>query len=249
MNGIQRFLALPVAALMAFAASPAIAAQYAIIKTTMGSMVVELDDERAPISVENFEAYAKNGFYANTVFHRVMPGFMIQGGGFDHHGNYPAGLHDKSGHQEMRPPITNEWKNGLKNMRGTVAMARLGNQPDSATAQFFINLKDNGFLDQARDGAGYAVFGKVIAGMDVVDRIAQVPTSTINRMQNVPTTEVRIDSVEIVSKDAAMKVAEGAKLAAATRRLATAETELAAAQAEVDAARKALEAAKSEDSK
>ena len=94
MNGIQRFLALSVAVFTAFAASPALAAQYAIIKTTAGSMVVELDNDKAPISVANFEAYATDGFYANTVFHRVMPGFMIQGGGFDHHGNYPAGLHN-----------------------------------------------------------------------------------------------------------------------------------------------------------
>ncbi|MAC19744.1 MAG: peptidylprolyl isomerase A [Phycisphaerae bacterium] len=249
MNGIQRFLALSVAVFTAFAASPALAAQYAIIKTTAGSMVVELDNDKAPISVANFEAYATDGFYANTVFHRVMPGFMIQGGGFDHHGNYPAGLHNKSAHQDMRPPIANEWRNGLKNMRGTLAMARLGNQPDSATAQFFINLKDNGFLDQARDGAGYAVFGKVIAGMDVVDRIAQVPTRTINNMQNVPTTEVKINSVEIVSQEAAMKFAGAAKLDAAKQRLADAEAKLSNAQAELEAARKALEAAKAEDSK
>ena len=110
---------------------PALAAQFAVVETSDGAFIIELDDEKAPISVENFERYAKDGFYTNTVFHRVIPGFMIQGGGFDHHGNYPSGLHNKGSHQELRPPIANEWQNGLKNMRGTVAMARLGGQADS----------------------------------------------------------------------------------------------------------------------
>ena len=227
--------------LVLFLVPSAFAAQYAVVDTSDGPFIIELDDQKAPISVKNFEQYAKDGFYTNTVFHRVMPGFMIQGGGFDHHGNYPNGLHNKGSHQELRPPIANEWQNGLKNMRGTVAMARLGGQADSATTQFFINLENNAFLDQPRDGAGYAVFGKVIAGMDVVDRIAQVPTARLAGMADVPTREVRINSVRILSKDEAMKVAAEAKMKAAEARVEMASAAVAKAQAELEAATKACE--------
>ena len=217
------------------------AAQYAVVDTSDGPFIIELDDQKAPISVKNFEQYAKDGFYTNTVFHRVMPGFMIQGGGFDHHDNYPSGLHNKGSHVKLRPGIANEWKNGLKNMRGTVAMARLGGQADSATTQFFINLENNAFLDQPRDGAGYAVFGKVIAGMDVVDRIAEVPTARLAGMANVPTREVRINSVRILPKEEAMKFAAEAEMKAAEARVETARAAVTKAQAELEAATKACE--------
>ena len=220
---------------------PVLAAQFAVVETSDGAFIIELDDEKAPISVENFERYAKDGFYTNTVFHRVIPGFMIQGGGFDHHGNYPGGLHNKGSHQELRPPIANEWQNGLKNMRGTVAMARLGGKADSATTQFFINLKDNGFLDQPRDGAGYAVFGKVIQGMNVVDAIAQVPTARAAGMGDVPTREVRINSVRILSKEEAMKVAAEYEIKTAEARVKAARTAVAEAEAELEAATRACE--------
>ena len=221
--------------------APGFAAQYAVVDTSDGAFIIELDDEKAPISVENFELYAKDGFYNGTVFHRVIPGFMIQGGGFDHHGNYPTGLHNKGSHVELRPPIANEWQNGLKNMRGTVAMARLGGRADSATTQFFINLKDNGFLDQPRDGAGYAVFGKVIAGMEVVDRIATLPTARLANMNDVPTREVLIKSVQILSREEAMKVAAEADIRAAEARVEAARSQVAAAEAELEAATRACE--------
>ena len=124
------------------------------ISTSLGDIVLELDGEKAPITVLNYVQYAQDGFYDGTVFHRVMSNFMIQGGGF-------TTEMDKK-EEGLRPGITNEWTNGLKNVRGSIAMARLGNQPDSATAQFFINVVDNPGLDQARDGAAYAVFGQVV---------------------------------------------------------------------------------------
>ena len=191
-----------VVALATLAVAPtALAAKYAAIRTSLGPIVVELDDEKAPVTVENFLTYAKDDFYDGTVFHRVMPGFMIQGGGFDHHGNYPGGLHQKGEGHGIRPPITNEWRNGLKNMRGTLAMARLGNQPDSATAQFFINLKDNGFLDHSSptpQGWGYCVFGRVVEGMDVVDKIRKAPTGSHGMHQDVPVDTILIESVELL---------------------------------------------------
>ncbi|MCG6962972.1 MAG: peptidylprolyl isomerase [Acidobacteria bacterium] len=140
------------------------------LKTSKGLVVIELDREHAPKTVDNFLAYVKSGFYDGTIFHRVIPGFMVQGGGFT------SDMKQKA----TQPPIRNEAANGLKNLRGTVAMARTG-QVDSATAQFFINLVDNGFLDH-RDstpgGFGYCVFGHVVEGMDVVDAIAATPTET-----------------------------------------------------------------------
>ena len=158
--------------------------------TSLGKITLELNAEKAPKSVANFMQYAKDGFYNGTVFHRVIPGFMIQGGGFD------AKMSQKS----TRSPIENEAKNGLKNQRGTIAMARTSN-PHSATAQFFINHVDNNNLDYPSfDGWGYAVFGKVTAGMDVVDKIAQVPTGNSGMHQNVPQTPVVIESVKIISE-------------------------------------------------
>jgi peptidyl-prolyl cis-trans isomerase A (cyclophilin A) len=209
-------------------------ASYATIKTTLGTIVVELDDEKAPISVANFKMYAKEGFYDKTLFHRVIPGFMVQGGGFDHHGAYPQTMHKKPG---AKAGIKNEWTNGEKNQRATLAMARLGNQPDSATNQFFINLADNDFLDQPRDGAGYAVFGKVIGGMDVVDKIAGVPTTTFTiggqRMGDVPTKPMMIESIAFVTKAEADEAM-----------VADAQARVDALQAELDAAKKTLEALK-----
>ena len=150
----------------ALAAAPAFA-QKVKLDTTAGTIVMELDAAKSPKSVANFLQYVKAGHYDGTIFHRVIPNFMIQGGGMT------TDMKEK----ETRPPIALESRNGLTNQRGTVAMARTSD-PNSATAQFFINVKDNDFLNQAnsRDGNGYAVFGKVIEGMDVVDKIRVTPT-------------------------------------------------------------------------
>jgi peptidyl-prolyl cis-trans isomerase A (cyclophilin A) len=164
------------------------------IKTTEGDIVLELDAEKAPITVDNFIRYAKEGFYNGTIFHRVMKDFMIQGGGF---------TIDMEKKEPSRPGIKNEWKNGLGNKRGTIAMARLGNQPDSATAQFFINVVDNPMLDQPRDGAGYAVFGKVVEGMDVVDKIRNTQVAKHPKYSSpqpvTPVVPVVIQSVDVLS--------------------------------------------------
>ena len=159
------------------------------LQTNFGAITLELDAEKAPKTVENFLAYVKAGHYDNTVFHRVIGSFMIQGGGFDKEmKEKPTGA-----------PLINEGKNGLKNLRGTIAMARRAD-PNSATAQFFINHKDNPSLDYPQpDGAGYAVFGKVTKGIEVVDKIAQVPTGNRGMHQNVPVTPVVIESVKILS--------------------------------------------------
>jgi len=133
------------------------------METTLGTIVLELDANKAPISTDNFLKYAESGFYNGTIFHRVMSNFMIQGGGFT------ADMDKKT--EGMRPMVKNEWRNGLSNQRGTIAMARLGGKPHSASSQFFINVVNNKGLDQPRDGAAYAVFGKVVEGMDVVDKI------------------------------------------------------------------------------
>ena len=158
--------------------------------TSMGVIEVELDARKAPLSTENFLAYTKAGFYNGTIFHRVIPGFMIQGGGFT------PDMQQKG----VRGPIKNEAANGLKNLRGTIAMART-NIPDSATSQFFINHKDNAALDYRGpqpDRIGYAVFGKVVKGMDVVDKIAAVSTGRRGPHGDVPVTPVVIQSVEVV---------------------------------------------------
>jgi peptidyl-prolyl cis-trans isomerase A (cyclophilin A) len=157
---------------------------YVKMATTLGDITLELNREKAPISTDNFLKYVDKKFYDGTIFHRVIPDFMIQGGGFT------PEMNQKSG----EPPIKNEWQNGLKNVRGSIAMARTSD-PDSATSQFFINLKDNGFLDQPRGGAAYAVFGKVVEGMDTVDKIKAVATTTKAPYENVPETPVVIKSV------------------------------------------------------
>ncbi len=156
------------------------------MKTTMGNIEIELFNDKAPISAKNFEAYIKDNFYNGTIFHRVIPGFMIQGGGMD------VNMLEKP----TKAPIQNESYNGLKNARGTLAMART-NKPDSASSQFFINTVDNDFLNRSQMNAGYAVFAKVTKGMDVVDKISQVPTINFGMHQNVPKQAVEIISVNI----------------------------------------------------
>ncbi len=146
-----------------------------ILTTTVGEITIALFDQRAPITVKNFLAYVDSGFYNGTIFHRVIPSFVIQGGG------YTPDMQRK----ETFPPIENESRNGLRNWRGTLSMARTSD-PNSATSQFFINLVDNRNLDYGPRGPGYAVFGVVMEGMDIVDRIAQVPTETKDVFQNVP---------------------------------------------------------------
>lgn len=159
-----------------------------LMETSQGKITIELFRKEAPLSVKNFLSYVKGGFYNGTVFHRVMPGFMIQGGGFT------AEMMQKS----TSRPIPNEAPNGLKNDRGTIAMARTSD-PDSATSQFFINLVDNNGLNRPQpDGFGYAVFGKVIEGMDVVDKIAAVKTGVRRGMNDVPVESVEIKSVKIL---------------------------------------------------
>ena len=163
-----------------------------VMETSKGTIKIELDKEKAPISVDNFVAYVNDKFYDGTIYHRVIPNFMIQGGGFDQNMNQ----------KPTKPPIKNEAGNGLKNTRGTIAMARTG-VVDSATAQFFINVKDNDFLnhrDETMQGFGYAVFGKVIEGMDVVDKIKDVKTGNKNGMQDVPveTVDPRLEKIEAV---------------------------------------------------
>lgn len=158
------------------------------LQTSMGDIVIELDEQKAPITCINFLAYVKEGFYDGTVFHRVIPKFMIQGGGMT------VDLAQKP----TLASIKNESTNGLKNDRGTIAMARTDN-PDSATSQFFINLVNNTFLDYASAAKpGYAVFGKVVEGMDIVDKIAAVQTTTKGMNQNVPVTPIIIQSAKIV---------------------------------------------------
>ena len=161
-----------------------------IMRTTLGDISLELDSERAPKTVENFIAYANDGYYNGTIFHRVINDFMIQGGGFE------TGMNQKP----CGSPIENEADNGLKNDYGTVAMARTMD-PHSATAQFFINIKDNDFLNHTApnsQGWGYAVFGKVVDGMDVLDKIKAVATGSAGGHQDVPLDDVIIESVEVV---------------------------------------------------
>ncbi|MCW5577937.1 MAG: peptidyl-prolyl cis-trans isomerase [Dokdonella sp.] len=180
----------PAAAAKQATAEPApAAAPKVLMKTSLGDITLELYPDKAPKSVENFLAYAKSGFYDGTVFHRVIAGFMIQGGGFT------ADLRQK----KTRAPIAIESKNGLSNLRGSLAMARTMD-PNSATAQFFINTVDNPRLDYAGDGnPGYAVFGKVIAGMDVVDKIRAVPTGAKAPFaSDVPLTPVVIEKVTVL---------------------------------------------------
>ena len=156
------------------------------IKTTMGNIEIELFDDQAPISAKNFKSYVQSNFYNGTIFHRVIPGFMVQGGGMD------AKMLEK----QTRAPIQNESSNGLKNERGTLAMARTNN-PNSASSQFFINVANNDFLNKASGNPGYAVFGKVTKGMEVVDKIVTVPTGRYGMHQDVPKSPIKILSVTI----------------------------------------------------
>ena len=158
--------------------------------TNLGSFDLELDAKAAPKTVANFERYVKEGFYNGTLFHRVIDGFMIQGGGFE------AGMQHKEGHA----PIENEAMNGLKNDKYTIAMARTSD-PHSATSQFFINVSDNDFLNHtvpSGQGWGYAVFGRVVKGFDFIDRIAKVKTGSSRGFQDVPKEDVVIEKAEII---------------------------------------------------
>jgi peptidyl-prolyl cis-trans isomerase B (cyclophilin B) len=158
--------------------------------TNMGTITIDLDAERAPETVKNFLQYVKDGHYDNTVFHRVIDGFMIQGGGFE------PGMRQKP----TRDPVANEAKNGLKNERGTVAMARTGD-PHSASAQFFINIADNAFLNHTAptpQGWGYCVFGRVTEGMDVVEKIKAVRTGSKGMHKDVPVEDVVIERAEVI---------------------------------------------------
>ncbi len=177
----------PAASLPPADTSPTVLVQ---METTMGTIVLELDRLNAPVSTANFLRYVDENAYDGTIFHRVMENFVIQGGG------HLPDMTELPGHE----PIINEWNNGLKNDRGTIAMAR-ETEPDSATRQWYINVKANPRLDVARDitgGAGYAVFGKVIKGMDVVDAIRAVPVTTLGESANVPVTPIVIESVKRV---------------------------------------------------
>nr|WP_244147267.1 peptidylprolyl isomerase [Desulfonatronovibrio hydrogenovorans] len=157
------------------------------MQTNHGDVTIELEADRAPVTVENFLNYIEKGFYNETIFHRVIPGFMIQGGGMT------EGMAEK----KTDPPIKNEAKNGLLNMRGTLAMARTQDK-DSATSQFFINLADNHFLDHGARDFGYAVFARVVEGMDVVDKMAQVQTGKWGFHDDVPKEPVIIKKIELV---------------------------------------------------
>ena len=157
-------------------------------QTSLGSFMVELHTQDAPISCKNFLDYVAAGHFDGTVFHRVIPNFVIQGGGMT------PDLQQK----KTRPPIRNEASNGLKNRRGSLSMARTDN-PDSATSQFFVNLKDNAFLDAGRGNAGYAVFAHVMQGMDVVDKIGAVATGSRGHHEDVPVEPVVLESVSVVA--------------------------------------------------
>lgn len=159
-----------------------------VLETSFGTIKLGLDKDKAPITVDNFIKYLRAGHYDGTIFHRVIPDFMIQGGGFE----------EDMTERPTRPAIRNEANNGLRNLRGTIAMART-NEPDSATAQFFISVRDNPSLDYGIRGAGYTVFGEVLEGMDVVDKIVAVTTTTKGPYQNVPLIPVLIKRAREVS--------------------------------------------------
>lgn len=162
------------------------AAPTAEVETNLGSFTIELNQEKAPITVENFISYANEGAYKNTVFHRVIPGFMAQGGGYT----------QEMQKIDVKAPIKNEASNGLKNVKASVAMARTS-APDSATSQFFINFRDNDFLNYSASNPGYAVFGKVTDGFDVVEKMATVPTTMQGMMRDVPSEAITIKNVTI----------------------------------------------------
>lgn len=170
---------------LVFATTLSVPKPQVALATSAGGMVLELDPDKAPVSVNNFLAYVRQGYYANTLFHRVIAGFVVQGGG------YSSGLDKKPG---QAAPIVLERQNGLSNVRGTVAMARTP-EPNSATSEFFVNLIDNLSLDyQNESNPGYAVFGEVVQGMEVVDAIAAMPTGFVNGLRDVPLSEVTITS-------------------------------------------------------
>ncbi|MBG6246057.1 peptidylprolyl isomerase A [Candidatus Symbiopectobacterium sp. 'North America'] len=158
-----------------------------LLTTSEGNIELALNNQKAPVSVKNFVEYVNSGFYNGTTFHRVIPGFMVQGGGFV----------DEMKQKATNPPIKNEADNGLRNVRGTIAMARTA-EKDSATSQFFINVADNAFLDHGQRDFGYAVFGKVVKGMDVADKISQVQTTNVGPYQNVPSKPIVIKSAKIL---------------------------------------------------
>ena len=192
MRTIILFMMLSLTATLSFATEKTMSDTQTKVKltTTLGEVIIQLNTEKAPVSSANFLTYVNEGFYNGTVFHRIIPDFMAQGGGFDTSFNQKA----------VHAPIKNEANNGLKNTRGTLAMART-NDPDSATAQFFINYKDNSFLNhtsQTSSGWGYAVFGEVIDGMDVVDAMAKQATSNRGGHENVPKTNIVIEKAEVV---------------------------------------------------
>ncbi len=161
---------------------------YVKFETTMGDFILELDAVNAPITVDNFLTYVKSGFYDSTIFHRVIESFVIQGGGFE------PGMKKK----QTRPPIKNEWQNGLKNDKYTISMARRGGQPHSATSQFFINVADNESLDYPRDGAGYAVFGRIIDGKDVIEKMKKVKTHQAHGHKDVPVVDIVVTHASVI---------------------------------------------------
>ncbi len=181
------FVALGMVAGSARAANPVV-----VMETSEGTIKIELFEEKAPGTVKNFLKYVEDKHYDGTIFHRVIPTFMIQGGGFE------PGLKEK----KTRDPIKNESNNGLSNLKGTIAMARTP-RPDSATSQFFINVKDNTSLDKAKagDGVGYCVFGRVIEGLDVVDKIKAVETASSGQHDDVPKKDVVIKSVKLAKEE------------------------------------------------
>lgn len=158
-----------------------------LFTTSAGDIEIELNAQKAPVSTKNFMDYVQSGFYNGTIFHRVIPGFMVQGGGFT----------DAMQQKNTNAAIKNEADNGLRNMRGTISMARTP-EKDSATSQFFINVTDNAFLDHGQRDFGYAVFGKVVKGMDVVDKISQVRTGNYGPYKNVPETPITVTSAKIL---------------------------------------------------
>ncbi|MBP3960906.1 peptidyl-prolyl cis-trans isomerase [Gemmata sp. G18] len=184
---VMCFVVLGVVAGSARAANPVV-----LVETSAGSVKIELFEDKAPVTVKNFLQYVEDKHYDGTIFHRVISDFMIQGGGFE------SGMKEK----KTRDPIKNESGNGLSNLKGTLAMARTS-EPNSASAQWYINLKDNTFLDKAKagDGVGYCVFGRVIDGMDVVDKIKGVETETVKGHENVPSKDVVIKSVKVVKEE------------------------------------------------
>jgi peptidyl-prolyl cis-trans isomerase B (cyclophilin B) len=195
-ENLMRIIATALALLITLLPVPALAQSPQVeLKTSQGVVTLELYPDRAPKTVENFLQYVREGFYNGTVFHRVIPNFMIQGGGFT----------PDMAQKPTRGPIINEAANGLRNNTGWVAMARTSD-PHSASAQFFINVKDNDFLNHpGQSGWGYAVFGRVVGGMDIVNRIATVPTANRGPHANVPVTPVVIESARVLPAKPAAK--------------------------------------------